>query len=206
MAAALSGAFQASAGPFGLHRNSIEAAWARQQRCTALRQRRRTTELEPAMPVSAAALRPFRLVKAETGLAMAIYVVIGPLIGFLTLVAMGGGAPRWVNLMEAYTFGVGPAALCAILSLLAWQRLRHAALRLLAAPFIGAFCGVVGQLPAFLLVFGWQPASRDADFIQVFFGFSVIFSIVAALLCGVMIEIARLYKSAIARRLGAPAR
>lgn len=157
------------------------------------------------MPLSAAAFRPYRRISAETGLALAIYIVAGPLVGFLTLMVMGGGAPRWVNLVEAYIFGVGPAALCAVLSLLAWHRLRHAALRLLAAPFIGAFCGVVGQVPAYLLVFGGQPAMHDADFIQVFFGFSVIFSVVAALLCGALIEIARRCLGLVARRFGARA-
>lgn len=154
------------------------------------------------MPVSAAVLRPYRRISGETGLAVAIYVVVGPMIGFLTLMLMGGGMPRWVSLMEAYMFGVGPAGLCAGLSLLAWNRLRHAALRLLAAPFIGAFCGIVGQVPAFLLFFGWQAAGGDAEFIKVFFGFSVIFSIVASLLCGVVIEIVSLSRGTIARRLG----
>jgi len=158
------------------------------------------------MPLSVTTFRPYPRISAETGLASAIYIVAGPLIGFLTLMVMGGGAPRWVNLVEAYIFGVGPAALCAVLSLLAWRRLPHAALRLLAAPFIGAFCGVVGQVPAYLLVFGRQPAMPDAEFIQVFFGFSVIFSVVAAVLCGALIEIARRCMGLVARRFGARAR
>ena len=158
------------------------------------------------MPLSAAAFRPYRRISAETGLAVAIYVLAGPLVGFLTLMVMGGGAPRWVNLVEAYIFGVGPAALCAVLSVLAWRRLRHAALRLLAAPFIGAVCGVIGQVPAYLLVFGRQPAMHDDAFIQVFFGFSVIFSVVAALLCGALIEIARRFMGTVTRRFGAKAR
>ena len=142
--------------------------------------------------MSVLALRPIPLPSVGSLLAFLAFVVAGPAIGYLAF-SLYGDHVEWVTPVMAYIFGVGPAATCAVISLLAWRRLRRPLWRLLAAAPLGAFSGIVGMLPAYWLFFG-QSGLRQEDIwlVQLLFGFSVVLSVIAALACTSIIELFRL--------------
>lgn len=142
--------------------------------------------------MSVLALRPVPLPSVGSLLAFLAFVVPGPAIGYLAFTFYGNHV-EWITPVMAYVFGGGPAATCAVISLLAWRRLRRPLWRLLAAAPLGAFSGVVGMLPAYWLFFG-QSGLRQEDIwlVQLLFGFSVALSVIAALACTSIIELFRL--------------
>ena len=144
------------------------------------------------MPVPALVARPFLLPSPGSLLAFLVFVVPGPAIGYLAFMLYGDHV-EWISPGMAYIFGGGPAATCAVISLLAWHRLRRPLYRLLAAAPIGAFSGVVGMVPAYWLFFGRSgPTPDDTWLLQLLFGFSIVLSIIAALACTALIEAGRL--------------
>ena len=143
------------------------------------------------MPFPVAVLRWQVPLTALDGLAVFIYVVAGPLVGLLAFCIGFGSLGSASAILSAYLFGLGPAATCAGLSLLASRRLARPWHRLAAAPAVGIVSGLVGIVPFLVLMFGVTFRAEESWFLGLALGFSVGLSLVAATLCTAVIELVR---------------
>ena len=140
------------------------------------------------MPFPVSALRWQAPFTAADWLAVFIYVIVGPMIGLVAFRAAFGRLGDLTDVGPVYLIGGGPAAVCAVLSLLAARRWRAPWRRLLAAPAIGLVSGLVGIVPALVFIFGAAFRSGDLSFVWIAFGFSAALSLIASTLCTAIIE------------------